>query len=117
MLLVTTILVTTILTAVYDRDAYSGEICHLFGKSSADHLALTCLFVVKSRMGKDQAVIIFSRQPDGSLVGKIVDSSGNIVMSKNFGDISKHEMDNVLNAFKQLYPDADILPAIDVISN
>ncbi len=68
-------------------------------------------------MGKEQATVIFRRMPDDTVVGEIIDSDGAVVMVKNFGDISKDEINNVLEAFKQLHPDVDILPPIDVMGN
>lgn len=37
-------------------------------------------------MGKDQATVLFRRKADGNVVGEVVDSSGKVVSSKEFGN-------------------------------
>jgi hypothetical protein len=66
---------------------------------------------------KDKAMVVFRRLPDGNIVDEIVDPSGTVFMSKNFGDLSKDEIDNVLYAFKEMHPEVDILPNIEVAGN
>ncbi len=66
---------------------------------------------------KDQSTILFRRLKTGDVIGEIVDSNGKIVMSKNFGDLSDKEIQNVLEAFQEEYPDVDIYPTIEVAGN
>ncbi len=73
--------------------------------------------VIFLMMAENQATVIFRRLANGNLVGEIVDGSGNIVMSKNFGDLTKDEIDNVLEAFKKMHPEVDIFPSIEVAGN
>ena len=80
-------------------------------------MALPYPFVVKFRMGKDQAAVVFRRLPSGDVVGEIIDASGKIVMSKNFGDLSDEEISLVIGVFKEENPDVDILPGIEVSGN
>lgn len=66
---------------------------------------------------KDQATVVFRRRPNGSLVGEIVDSSGTVVMSKEFGNMSDSEIDRIIQAFKDENPEVDVLPTIAVAGN
>ena len=66
---------------------------------------------------KDQATILFRRRQNGDVVGEIVDSNGKVVQSKNFGDLSDKEIQNVLEAFQEEYPAVDIYPTIEVAGN
>jgi len=66
---------------------------------------------------KDQATVLFRRLPDGTVVGEIIDGKGKIVDSKNFGDLSDEEIQNVLEAFKEEHPDVAVHPTIAVSGN
>lgn len=66
---------------------------------------------------KDQATILFRRLKSGNVIGEIVDSTGKVVDSKNFGDLSDEEIQNVLEVFKAENPDVEVHPTIEISGN
>ncbi len=64
-----------------------------------------------------QATVVFRRLPNGTVVGEIINNSGKVVDSMNFGALSDMEIRNVLEAFKEENPDVDINPTIEISEN
>ena len=76
-----------------------------------------CSPSVQTCFMKDQATILFRRKADGNVVGEVVDSSGKVVSSKEFGNLSDAEIDRIIQAFQAENPEVDVLPTIAVIGN
>jgi hypothetical protein len=71
------------------------------------------------KAGKDKATFCFCRLGDGNVVGEIIDESGVIVESKNFGVMSVVEFEKVLDLVNQEYPKlaGKILPTVELTGN
>jgi hypothetical protein len=66
---------------------------------------------------KNRATILFRRLTSGDIVGEIIDPSGKVVMSRNFGKMTSHEIERVIEAYKLENPEADVLPSIEITQN
>lgn len=64
-----------------------------------------------------QSTVVFRRLASGNMIGEIIDSGGNIVSKKDFGDITDREINNVIAAFQEIYPDVVVLSDIEVAGN
>jgi hypothetical protein len=66
---------------------------------------------------KNRATILIRRLTSGDVVGEIIDSSGKVVMSRNFGKMTNDEIERVVEAYKIENPEADVLPSIEITQN
>lgn len=71
------------------------------------------------KAGREKATFCFSRLADGNVIGEIIDESGVIVDSKNFGVMSVAEFEKVLDLVNQEYPvlAGKILPTVELTGN
>ena len=71
------------------------------------------------KAGKDKATFCFCRLADGMVVGEILDESGGIVDSKNFGVMSVREFEQVLDLVNKEYPKlaGKLLPTVELTGN
>jgi hypothetical protein len=60
---------------------------------------------------KDKALGTFRRSASGEVIGEIVNDAGEIVESRNFGQMTDDEIERVLNIFQAEHPDTVIRPA------
>jgi hypothetical protein len=61
-------------------------------------------------MDKDKATIHLRRTKEGDLVVEIVGEDGEVLVSRNFGDMTDEEIGRVLDALRDEYPDTVIHP-------
>ncbi len=66
---------------------------------------------------QDKATVIFRRLSSGEVIGEIINEAGEVVHSKNLGELTDEEIGNVLQAFRQESPDVNIMPMIQVAGN
>lgn len=68
---------------------------------------------------KLKATFCFCRLPDGNVVGEIIDETGVIVESKNFGVMSVVEFEGVMDLANHEYPKlaGKLLPTVELTGN
>ncbi len=71
------------------------------------------------REDKMKATFCFSRLADGSVIGEIIDETGVIVESRNFGMMSVAEFEHILDLANREYPllAGKMLPTVELTSN
>jgi hypothetical protein len=61
-------------------------------------------------MGKDKATVTFRRSASGEVIGEIAGEDGEVLMSRNFGQLTDEEIERVIAAFQEENPATLILP-------
>jgi hypothetical protein len=59
---------------------------------------------------KDKAAVTFRRTTTGKVIGEIIGDSGEVLMSRTFGNMTDAEIERVIALFQQEHPDTLILP-------
>jgi hypothetical protein len=59
---------------------------------------------------KEKATVTFRRTAAGEIIGEIVGENGEVLMSRNFGNMTDEEIERVIAIFQQEHPDTLILP-------
>ncbi len=69
--------------------------------------------------GKDKATFCFCRLADGNVIGEIIDETGVVVDSRNFGVMSVDEFEKIMDLVNREYPKlaGKILPTVELTGN
>ncbi len=72
-----------------------------------------------AREDKQKATFCFSRLADGSVIGEIIDETGAILESRNFGEMSVAEFEKIMDLVNKEYPllAGKILPTVELTGN
>jgi len=68
---------------------------------------------------KDKAMVCFRHLADGNVIGDIIDETGVVVESRNFGVMSAEEFERSLDMLNKEHPNlvGKILPSIELKGN
>jgi hypothetical protein len=66
---------------------------------------------------KDKATVCFRRLKTCEVIGEIIKDAGEIVVSRNFGEMTANEFRGILDVIKREYPDLGADAPIEVTEN
>lgn len=66
---------------------------------------------------KDKATICFRRLGSGEVIGEIINHAGEIVETRNFGEMSEEEFGRVLKIIQRECPDLAVNDLIELTGN
>ncbi len=68
-------------------------------------------------MKKDKATLTFRRAASGQVTGEVINESGEIVLSKNFGTMTEEEYRKILKLMEKEFPDIGAIEPIELTGN